>query len=120
MSRLIREDILKAKLLSEWVRDIDVVDAFLEELPGYEEPDWTEIFEDDERTFPPVDEDGYSDYILISLENFTIPLIGRYQVDDKGGAFYLGDDEEPASRHDFMVNAWMPLPAPFLPKEDES
>lgn len=84
------------------------------------EPEWTEIFEDDEKTFPPVDEEGYSDYILISLENFTIPLIGRYRVDDKGGAFYLGDDEEPASRHDFMVNAWMPLPAPFRTKEDES
>lgn len=33
--RLIREDVLKAKLLSEWCRDNEVVDAFLEELPAY-------------------------------------------------------------------------------------
>lgn len=81
------------------------------------EPDWIEIFEDDEKTFPPVDEEGYSDYILISLENFTIPLIGQYRVDETGGAFNIGDDEEPALRHGFIVNAWRPLPAPFRRKE---
>lgn len=37
--RLIREDVLKTKLLSEWCRDTEVVDAFLEELPAYQQPD---------------------------------------------------------------------------------
>ena len=39
MAKMIREDVLKAKLLSEWCRDVDVVNAFLEELPAYQEPE---------------------------------------------------------------------------------
>ena len=35
MSKLIQSDVLKAKLLSEWVMDIGQVDAFIDKLPGY-------------------------------------------------------------------------------------
>ena len=52
-------------------------------------------------------------YILLSFENFGIPLIGRYEADnDSGGAFYLGDNDEQDTciSENLFVNAWMPLP----------
>ena len=61
-------------------------------------------------------------YILLSCENFDIPLIGRYKADaDGGGAFYLGDNDEGDTclSQNLFVNAWMPLPRPYQ-EEGES
>lgn len=53
-------------------------------------------------------------YILLSFSNFSIPLIGRCELDGDGGStFYEGDDDEPLTKHDLYVNAWMPLPEPY-------
>lgn len=52
-------------------------------------------------------------YILISFENYTMADIGRYEEDEKGGAFYPGDEETSYSRYGIVVNAWMPLPVPY-------
>lgn len=55
-------------------------------------------------------------YILLSFENFGIPLIGRYEADaDGGGSFYLGDNDEGDTclSENLFVNAWMPLPKPY-------
>lgn len=60
------------------------------------------------------------DYVLMSFENFSLPLVGRYVDDEKlGGAWYLGDclDEDTCLANDLFVNAWMPLPKPY--REDE-
>lgn len=60
------------------------------------------------------------DYVLLSFENFSLPLVGRYVDDEKlGGAWYLGDcfDEDTCLANDLFVNAWMPLPEPY--REDE-
>lgn len=35
-----------------------------------------------------------SNYILLSFENFTVPLVGRYEEDENGGSFYIGDEKE--------------------------
>ena len=67
------------------------------------------IYEDDKDTFPPVNNDGYSDYILLSFSNFSVPQVGRYEQDEEGGAFYVGDDTETCASQDIYVNAWMPL-----------
>lgn len=50
------------------------------------------------------------DCILISFENFDIPLIGRCGP-GRGGVptFYAGDDTK-ALPKDLIVNAWMELP----------
>ena len=54
------------------------------------------------------------DYILISSDNFSLPDIGRYEVDeDGGGAFYPGDEDESYNSFGAYVNAWMPLPQPW-------
>ena len=55
-------------------------------------------------------------YILLSFENFDIPLIGRCEADaDGGGVFYLGDCSEGDTclSQNLFVNAWMPLPEPY-------
>ena len=55
-------------------------------------------------------------YVLMSFENFTLPAIGRYEVNDEGdGAWYFGDDDEgdTCCSAGLFVNAWMPLPNPY-------
>lgn len=58
--------------------------------------------------------------ILVSFENFSIPMIGRYTVDDEGsGTFRVGVEDESFVENDLYVNAWMPLPEPYREKTDE-
>lgn len=54
-------------------------------------------------------------YILLSFSNFSLPIIGRYEADQEGGTFYLGDCDEGDTcvSQDLFVNAWMPLPEPY-------
>ena len=49
-------------------------------------------------------------YILLSFRNFSVPAIGRYEEDEEGGSFYIGDEDESCVSQDMIVNAWMPLP----------
>ena len=55
-------------------------------------------------------------YILLSFSNFSIPCVGRYEEDENGGTFYVGDDDETCVSQDMFVNAWMNLPAQYQPK----
>lgn len=61
---------------------------------------------------PPKD-DGY---VLLSFTNFDIPLVGRYEADEEGGAYYAGDDADACISQDLIVNAWMTLPDPYRPE----
>lgn len=66
-------------------------------------------------------EERYPDtdnYILLSLSNFSIPIVGRYEEDENGGAFYAGDEDETLVSQDLFVNAWMPLVKPYRPDEE--
>lgn len=56
-----------------------------------------------------------NDYVLLSFENFTAPLVGRYEQDENGGAWYLGDCDEGDTcvANDLFVNAWMMLPEKY-------
>ena len=58
-------------------------------------------------------------YILVSFENYTMPDIARYEENDEGGTFYLGDDEKSYSSYGLFVNAWMELPKPYKEGADE-
>lgn len=74
--------------------------------------------ESEERRWIPVTErlPESGKYVLMSFENFTLPLIGRYEVNDEGdGAWYLGDNDEgdTCCSVGLFVNAWMPLPEPY-------
>lgn len=54
-------------------------------------------------------------YILLSFENFSLPMVGRYEENKEGGVFYLGDcdGEDTCISQDLYVNAWQPLPKPY-------
>ncbi len=68
----------------------------------------------------PADEPPKDDsYILLSFENYSCPLVGRYDSDgEMGGAYYIGDcdEEDTCIANDLYVNAWQPLPQPYQPK----
>lgn len=58
-------------------------------------------------------------YILLSFANFSLPAVGRYEINEDGsGAFYLGDcdEEDTCVSQDLFVNAWMALPEPYRPE----
>ena len=51
--------------------------------------------------------------ILLSFENFSVPMIGRYTEINGDGVFCVGDSDESFIEHTLFVNAWMPLPEPY-------
>ena len=52
--------------------------------------------------------------VLVSFENFDLPMIGRYTEDEDGdGTFRIGNDDESFNKNGLQVNAWMPLPKPY-------
>jgi len=72
----------------------------------------------EEHSWIPVEErlPEEDEYVLMSFENFTLPIIGRFEKDnDGGGAWYAGDADgcDTCSSQDLFVNAWMPLPEPY-------
>ncbi len=82
---------------------LDIVNALLSDLEQDEkENGWIPVSE----RLPDPDK-----HILVSFENFSLPMIGRYTVDDDdGGTFRVGDEDESFIEHDLFVNAWMGLP----------
>lgn len=57
------------------------------------------------------------EYVLVSFENFTLPDIGRYEIDSDGGAFYPADEDTSYVSFGIFVNAWMPLPKVYRREE---
>lgn len=74
--------------------------------------DWVPVMDGD-GSMPEVDEEGYSEYVLVSFSNVSCLDIGQYRVDEEGDAWYSGDDDDPYTRIGLFVNAWMPLPKPY-------
>lgn len=68
---------------------------------------------------PEVNEEGYSERILLNFENASIHEIGRYiEEGDGGGDYYIDDDAKSClSSYGLFVDAWMPLPERY--KEDD-
>lgn len=103
-----------AKLVNDAADTIETLSAKLsavnmERSSQYYHGGWIPI---DER-LPEVDEDGYSDYILLSFSNWSLPCIGQYVTDGEGGAFHDGDNEKTLNSYGLFVNAWMPLPESY-------
>lgn len=90
------------KILTFW----EVIDDLQEALKQDEEENrWIPVSE----RLPDPDE-----YILVSFENFSVPMIGKYTVDDEdNGTFRIGDEVDSFVDNDLFVNAWMPLPKPY-------
>ena len=60
------------------------------------------------------------EYVLISFSYFSIPAIGRYDEDEEGGAWFIGDETESLVSQDMFVSAWMPLPEPYRAEVEEN
>lgn len=58
-----------------------------------------------------------SEYILLSFSNFSLTVVGRYEEDSEGGAFYVGDENESCASYVMFVNAWQQLPEVYSPEE---
>ena len=60
------------------------------------------------------------EYVLLSFENFSLPMVGRYEDSEDGGAYYLGDCDEADTciANELFVNAWMPLPGPYRTEKE--
>ena len=82
---------------------LDIVNTLLNDLEQDEkENGWITV---DEKLPDP------DKYILVSFENFPIPMIGIYTVDDDdGGTFRISDEDDSFLEHDLYVNTWMELP----------
>ena len=63
-----------------------------------------------ETDIPPLNDEGYSERVLLSFNNAIDPDIGEYRQDDDGGAFYVGDTDDTYVGLGLIVNGWMPLP----------
>ena len=57
-----------------------------------------------------------NNYILLSFSNFSVPMVGRYEENEDGGAYYIGDEDKSCVSQDIFVNAWQPLPEPYQSK----
>jgi hypothetical protein len=117
--RVKREDIRRFFLEgldpSSWLTPGDIRHQVEDNSTEYS-PDFTFI-EDDPDTFPPVDEEGFSEYVLLSFSNAHFVCIGEYGTDLAGGAFYDGDDDRPLNSFGLIVNAWRPMPERFKREE---
>ena len=60
------------------------------------------------------------EYVLISFSNFSVPAIGRYDEDEEGRAWFIGDETESLVSQDMFVNAWMSLPEPYRAEVEEN
>lgn len=89
------------------------VEAFEMAINALEQQDKTRWIPVTER-LPDLDEDGYSEKLLLSFDNFSLPAIGEYRQDpDDSGAWYEGDCDETLLSYGLIVNAWMPLPEQY-------
>lgn len=59
-----------------------------------------------------------TEYILLSFSNFSIPVVGRWEEDKDGGAFYIGDEMESCASQGMIVNAWQQLPKVYRMGEE--
>ena len=66
---------------------------------------------------PELDEDGYSDKVLVCFANFTGCEICEYRDCDDCHGWYVGDTDDNPEDIGIHVIAWMPLPEPY--KEGE-
>lgn len=82
-------------------------------LEALKEYRWRPVLDGDGE-LPKVDEDGYSDLVLLSFGNTKGIIIGQYREDELGGSFYEGETgDEPLTKFGLIVNAWAPLPESY-------
>ena len=88
----------------DWSTAIETLNMAIDALNMYWRP-----FEF-ETDIPPLDDEGYSERVLLSFANAIDPDIGEYRQDEDGGGAFYNDVDETYSGLGLIVNGWMPLP----------
>lgn len=96
------------------IKDKSLLAEAMEKLAKFEDEEESGKWIPCSERLPEPDE-----YILLSFSNYSGLVLGRYEEDDGGGAFYDGDSLTPLTQYDVFVNAWMPLPEPYREVDDE-
>lgn len=99
------------------IKDKSKIKEAMERLARYEETGLTPEEVAKHKWIPADTPPKTDDYILLSFANFSGLMIGRYEEDEEGGAYCLGDEDVTALDYGLFVNAWMQLPEPY--KEGE-
>ena len=111
-------DALKAYMDCSLCVNGQLEDKAKQALEALREYDWHPIYGDDGEDLPELDEDGYSEKVLVSFGNYSLPDIGEYrQEEDGSGSFYVVDLTKKFSDYGLVVNAWMKIPE--LYREDD-
>lgn len=53
-------------------------------------------------------------YVLVCFENYPLPSVVLYKKDKDDGMFVNIDDDFNVESYGLRINAWMPLPDPFI------
>lgn len=105
--------------LNEVYREqIDAINTAIAALKEQERTRWHPVLDGDGE-MPEVNKYGESDYVLVNFSNAPGMFdIAQYRVDENGGSFYSGDNDDPYTKFGVFVSAWRPLPE--LYREDEA
>lgn len=98
-------------LVALFYRNLWAMADLRERLKTYEDKE-----ERDNGWIPYSEPPKTGEYVLLSFENFSVPMVGRYEENEQGGAYYIGDEDEACIKQGIFVNAWQQLPAPYQPK----
>ena len=111
--RELYECMVAEKKEARWLGGVnDAIDEIIGMPSG--EIYWHEIFEDDPITFP--DDDRL---VLVSFSNYSVPMLGRWEADDDGGKWCMGDTDETFIQNDLCVDGWWELPKKLEPHKWE-
>ena len=105
------ESLLKQEKIGNTISDVGIgIELALKKVWELLDQFQKEQPENDTRWIPCITEQYPENgkYVLLSFANFSVPCVGRYEEDEEGGAFYIGDDDESCVSQDMIVNAWMP------------
>ena len=111
--RELYECMVAEKKEARWLGGVnDAIDEIIGMPSG--ETYWHETFEDDPITFP--DDDRL---VLVSFSNYSVPMLGRWEADDDGGKWCMGDMDETFTQNDLYVDGWWELPKKLEPHKWE-